>query len=107
VSSEGKQLETVADQFGLRRLYPRTLLFNSAETDQRTTCAIHPSIEKSMPVGLAPIGGCEFIGELVDSGCEGRYWSDGTFCSVKIFADPKVFVGCATRKDRLKIKQGT
>ena len=55
----------------------------------------------------APVGSCEFVGELVASGCDGRYCSDGTFCSSKIFADDKVFLGCPTRKDKLKTKQGT
>jgi hypothetical protein len=55
----------------------------------------------------APVGCCEFVGKLVAAGCDGRFCSDGTFCSPKVFADAKVFVTCPTRKDRLKIKQGT
>jgi hypothetical protein len=53
------------------------------------------------------VGCCEFVGELVASGCDGRYCSDGTYCSPKIFSDSKVFVSCPTRRDKLKTKQGT
>jgi hypothetical protein len=98
------KLETVADQFGLKRLYPGSQLFNNTDTG---THAVQPSAEAPVSAGLAPIGSCEFVGELVAAGCEGRYCSDGTFCSPKVFADAKVFVGCPTRKDKLKTKQGT
>jgi hypothetical protein len=53
----------------------------------------------------APVGCCEFVGELVAAGCDGRYCFNGTFCSPKVFADAKVFVNCPTRKDKLKTKQ--
>ena len=98
------KLETVADQFGLMRLYPGAQLFNNTVIG---TCPVQPAVKARISSGLAPIGKCEFVGELVAAGCDGRYCSDGTFCSHKIFADAKIFVGCPTRKDKLKAKQGT
>jgi hypothetical protein len=35
LSDDGKQLESVADQFGLRRLYPRNRLFSGSGAGQR------------------------------------------------------------------------
>jgi hypothetical protein len=54
------KLETVADQFGLKRLNPWVLLFNN------TISGTHPvqsSVRSRVSAGLAPIGGCEFVGE--------------------------------------------
>jgi hypothetical protein len=51
-------------------------------------------------------GLCEFVGDIIDPVCEGRYCSDGTFCPASCFKDPKVFARCTFRLEKLKSRKG-
>ena len=53
---------------------------------------------------IVPEDCCEFVGGLVDGFCEGRYCVDGSFCPSRVFADPKFFVSCPNRFEKLKSK---
>ncbi len=49
---------------------------------------------------------CDFVGELVDATCDGKYClADRTFCPPRIFEDSKVWVTCPTRLEKLKNKK--
>ena len=64
---------------------------------QSARCARQPDVDRSLPEGC-----CEFVGGLVYVTFDGRTCADGTFCPARIFRDPKVFVGCPTRLEKLR-----
>ena len=77
--------ESVLEQFGFKHFS-----YTSSFEVKRTV------------VAQSPLGCCEFVGDLVFSGAEGRYCSDKTFCPKRIFADVKVYANCPTRLEKLK-----
>jgi hypothetical protein len=98
--------ETVLDQFGLHRLYPKNRLFFRAE--QHAACAIQPGASRPAPVvedRASPAGCCELVGASVGLGGDGRFCSDGTFCPKRLYSDAQVFVSCPTRIEKLKAKE--
>jgi hypothetical protein len=108
LSDEGKQLECVADQFGLRRLYPRDRLFSGQ--GQRAACAVHPSARRSPYAAdvAEPLPGCcEFATGIIFEGSESRTCSitDWSFCSAKFFKDSHSFEKCSARKEKLAAEQ--
>ena len=107
---EEKRVECVLDQFGLRRLYSMDRLFSGAGQSssveplwqpqvgvgQSARCAVVPDVGF-----VLPLGACEFVGAQVDALCEGRMCVDGVFCPLRCFGDPKVYVLCPARLEKL------
>jgi hypothetical protein len=106
-SDDGKQSETVLDQFGPRRLYPRNRLFSGA--GQRAACAVHPAARSSPYKSneAAPLPDCcEFATGIIFEGSENRTCSvTGCFCPAAVFKDPAVYPSCDARKEKLAAEQ--
>jgi hypothetical protein len=105
MSDEGKQLECVADEFGLKRLYPRSRLFTGSGTIVRDkshrTCAVQPSSLQTEKSAKPEIEACEFAVGLIVAGSENRICVCGCFCEATIFKNSKVYAGCDIRKEKL------
>ena len=99
-----EKVETVLDQFGLRRLYPKDRMFSGQ--GQRAACAVRPVVYSSRDVAEPLPGCCEFATGLIMDGIEARTCSVTTcFCPPAVFKDPKVSDGCSTRKEKLLAEQ--
>jgi hypothetical protein len=94
-----ERFETVVDQFGLRRLYPRSRLF--AGYDRAAACAVQPSARHSsygVEWGEAAPRCCMFATGVIAEGLEGRACSlNGCFCPSQVYKDCKVFQNCTCR----------
>jgi hypothetical protein len=76
--------------------------FWQPKSDVSARCVMRPDLDPELPVGC-----CEFVGELSDFPRSiSRYCVNGTFCPARVYAVPQAFVGCPTRQEKLKSKEG-
>jgi hypothetical protein len=103
MSNNDGPFECIADQFGLRRLYPRGRLFSGAgDCDSgRMACEDQPSLSETEDSAKPEIGACEFAVGIIFAGSENRTCLTGCFCPATVFKDPKVYPGCDIRKEKL------
>lgn len=100
--------ETVLEQFGYRRVFPRSRLYSGSD-GRRAACAVQPSARRSLfaTEWVEPLPGCcMFATGIITEGSESRVCSlTGCFCPATVFKDPAIFKGCDTRKEKLAAEQ--
>ena len=68
-------------------------------------CTVQSSIHVLKVVAPLP-DCCEFASGVITAACLGRNCSvHGCYCPPSVFRDPKVFVDCSTRKEKLLAEQ--
>ena len=80
MSDESRQVETVLDQFGLKRLYSRNRTFSDSR--KRTVCEVQRSSPYETKIAAALPGCCEFATGIITPDSVNRTCSAADFSFV-------------------------
>jgi hypothetical protein len=104
MSDSKEPFEIIAERFSLKRLYPDDRMFTGSSKPSDGSYG-KPADPNALPKPEEPIelaaDTCEFAVGKCFRGSENRVCVCGSFCPTKVFKDPKVFLTCHNRIEKL------